>query len=177
MTATTQAAFDDDLDYEIVDGQKEVKMAGAKHGRIGARLIFKLEAYLEQNPIGGVYISNTTFQIGANERMPDVSFVSAARFPEEGEPTGKWEIAPDIAVEVISPTDIWDKVNEKVHEYFAAGVRQVWLISQPKQQVMIYDSPTQIRVVTADQELTSETLLPSFKCRVADLFQSQTTEL
>jgi Uma2 family endonuclease len=172
MTATTQAAFDDDLDYEIVDGQKEVKMAGARHGRIGARLITKLGVYLESNPIGGVYLSNTTFQIGTNERMPDVSFVSAARFPEEGEPLGKWEIAPDIAVEVISPTDIWDKVNAKVREYFDAGVQQVWLISQPEQQVMIYDSPTQIRVVAVNQDLTSETLLPGFKCRVADLFHN-----
>jgi Uma2 family endonuclease len=109
MTATPQLALDDDLDYEVVDGQKKVKMAGAKHGRIGSRLIFKLEAYLEQNPIGGVYISNTTFQIGSNERMPDVSFVSAARIPEEGEPSGKGEIAPDIAVEVISPNDVWYK--------------------------------------------------------------------
>lgn len=172
MTATTQPALDDDLDYEIVDGQKEVKMAGAKHGRIGARLIFKFEAYLEQNPIGGVYISNTTFQIGANERMPDVSFASAARFPEEGEPSGKWEIPPDLAVEVVSPNDVWEKVNAKVREYFAAGVQHVWLVSQEGKEVMIYDSPTQIRVVTAEEDLTSETLLPGFKLRVGDLFRS-----
>jgi Uma2 family endonuclease len=172
MTATTQLALDDDLDYEIVDGRKEVKMAGARHGRIGARLITKLGVYLENNPIGGVYLSNTTFQVGPYERMPDVSFVSASRFPEEGEPSGKWEIAPDIAVEVISPTDIWDKVNGKVREYFDAGVRRVWLVSQPERQVMIYDSPTQIKVVTVDEELTSEAILPGFKCRVTALFPS-----
>ncbi len=172
MTATTQVAFDDDLDYEIVDGQKEVKMAGAKHGEIGAQLTVELGIYLKQNPIGRLYNGNTTFQIGANERMPDVSFVSAARIPEEGTPSSKWEISPDLAVEVISPNDVWEKVNRKVHEYFAAGVRQVWLISQEEQEVMIYDSPTQIRVVTADQDLTGETLLPGFKCRVGDLFQS-----
>jgi Uma2 family endonuclease len=172
MTATTQTAFEDDLDYEIVNGQKEVKMAGAKHGRIGAQLLIKLGIYLEQNPIGGVYISNTTFLIGKNERMPDVSFVSAERFPPEGEPSGKWEIAPDLAVQVISPTDIWDKVNDKVQEYFMAGVQEVWLVSQPLRQVLVYDSPTQIKVLTADQDLTSETLLPGFRCRVGDLFKS-----
>ncbi len=171
MTATTQVAFDDDLDYEIVDGEKEVKMAGARHGRIGARLIGRLENYLDKNPIGGVYLSNTTFQIGSNERMPDVSFVSVTRFPEEGEPSGKWEIAPDLAVEVISPTDVWDKVNRKIGEYFAAGVRQVWLVSQPLKQVLVYDSLTQIIVVTVTDDLTSETLLPDFKCRVSDLFE------
>lgn len=172
MTATTQMAFVDDLDYEIVDGQKEVKMAGARHGSINAQLIVKLGIYLEQNPIGRLYTSNTTFQIGANERMPDVGFVFSPRIPVEGEPSGKWEIAPDLAIEVISPNDVWDKVNRKVREYFAAGVQQVWLVSQVEQEVTIYDSPTQIRVVTADQELTSEALLPGFKCRVSALFQS-----
>ncbi len=172
MTATAQVAYEDDLDYEIVEGQKEVKMAGAQHGRIGGKVLLNLGNYLEQNPIGGVYISNTTFLIGKNDRMPDVSFVSAERFPPEGEPPGKWEIAPDLAVEVVSPTDIWDKVNHKVKEYFAAGVRQVWLVSQPLQQVFVYDSLTQIKVVTVDEELTSEALLPGFKCRVADLFRS-----
>lgn len=172
MTATTQLAFDDDLDFELVDGQKEVKMAGAKHGEIGAKVTVKLGIYLENNPIGRLYNANTTFQIGANERMPDVSFVSAARIPPEGAPSSKWEIAPDLAVEVISPNDAWEKVNDKVREYFAAGVQQVWLVSQNAEQVMVYDSPTQIKVLTAGEDLTSEALLPGFKCRVADLFQS-----
>lgn len=172
MTATAQMALDDEFDYEIVDGEKEAKMAGAKHGEISAKLTVELGIYLKQNPIGKLYNGNTTFQIGANERMPDVSFVSAARIPAEGAPSSKWEIPPDLAIEVILTNDVWEKVNAKVDEYFAAGVRQVWLVSQPQQQVMIYDSPTQIRVVTADQELTNETLLPGFKCRVADFFQS-----
>jgi Uma2 family endonuclease len=172
MTATSQPALADDLDYEVVDGHEEIKMAGAKHGEIGAQLIVELGIYLKHNPIGRVYNSNTTFQIGEDERLPDVSFVSAARIPREGSPSGKWEIAPDIAIEVISPNDIWDKVNRKVREYFAAGVKQVWLVSQQEREIMIYDSPTQIRVVTVDEELTSESLLPGFKCRVADLFKS-----
>jgi Uma2 family endonuclease len=172
MTATTQLAFDDDLDYELVDGQKEVKMAGAKHGEICAQITGELFSYLKGNKAGKIYSSNTTFQIGANERMPDVAFVSAARIPPEGSPSSKWEIAPDLAVEVISPNDVWEKVNDKVREYFAAGVQQVWLVSQNAEQVMVYDSPTQIKVVTAAEDLTSEALLPGFKCRVADLFQS-----
>lgn len=172
MTATTQLALDDDLDYEIVDGEREVKMAGAKHGEICARLTVELGIYLKQNQIGQLYNGNTTFQVGANERMPDVSFVSTARIPENGSPSGKWDIPPDLAIEVISPNDVWEKVNRKVREYFAAGTQQVWLVSQDAEEVMIYDSPTQIKVVTTGEDLTSEALLPGFKCRVADLFQS-----
>lgn len=171
MTATAKMAFDDDLDYEIVDGEKEAKMAGAKHGEIGAKVTIKLGIYLENHPIGKLYSSNTTFQIGANERMPDIAFVSAARIPEEGTPATKWEIPPDLAIEVISPNDVWDKVNRKVREYFSAGVQQVWLVSQEAEEVFVHDSPTQIRVVSADEDLTSEVLLPGFKCRVADFFQ------
>jgi len=171
MTATAQMAFEDDLDYEIVDGVKEVKMAGAKHGEIGANLTVELGIYLKQNSIGKLYSSNTTFQIGANESMPDIAFVSAERIPEEGAPASKWDIPPDLAVEVISPNDVWDKVTDKVRDYFDAGVRQVWLVSQSQRQVFVYDSPTQIRVVATDEELTSEQLLPGFKCRVAELFQ------
>lgn len=172
MTATTQLAFEDDLDYEIVNGQKEVKMAGARHGLIGARLTVELGIYLKQNPMGELFNANTTFMIGANERMPDVSFVSAARIPEDGVPVGKWESAPDLAIEVISPTDTWGKVCRQVQDCFAAGVRQLWLLSPLAQQVMVYDSLTQIKVLTADQDLTSETLLPGFRCRVGDLFKS-----
>ena len=172
MTATTQVAFDDDLDYEILDGQKEAKMAGAKHGEIGVQLITELNNYLRKSKVGKIYTPDTTFQVGLYERLPDVGFVLASRIPEEGSPVGKWEIAPDLAIEIISPNDVWEKVNRKVREYFAAGVQQVWLVSLEGEQVMVYDSPTQIKVVTAADDLTSEMLLPGFKCRVADLFQS-----
>lgn len=171
MTPTTQLAIDDDLDYELVDGVMEVKMCGARHGEIGAKITVKLGIYLEDNPIGKLYNAKTTFQIGSNGRMPDVAFVSAERIPEEGSPSGKWEIAPDIAIEVISPNEVWDKVNHKVREYFAADVQQVWLISQQEQEVIVYDSPARIRVMTASDDLTSKSL-PGFKCKVADLFQS-----
>lgn len=171
MTATTKVAFEDDLDYEVVDGQEEAKMAGAKHGEICAQITGELFSYLKRNKTGRLYSSNTTFQIGGNERMPDVAFVTSARIPADGAPTSKWEIPPDLAIEVISPNDVWEKVNDKVREYFAAGVQQVWLVSQKAEEVTVYDSPTQIRVVTAAEDLTSETLLPGFRCHVADLFR------
>ncbi len=170
MTASTQVAYEDDLDYEIVNGHKEVKMAGARHGRIGVELITELNLYLRKSRAGHIYTPDTTFQVGAVERLPDIGFVSAARIPAEGEPMSKWEIAPDLAIEIISPTDIYSKVMNKVREYFAAGVQQVWLVTIEDQQVTIYDSLTKISVVTANKDLTSETLLPGFKCRVSDLF-------
>lgn len=171
MTAVAELAFDEDLDYEVVDDRKEVKKSGARHGGICAQIIGEIGIYLKQHKVGAIYTPDTTFMIGSNERLPDVGFISAERFPPEGSPCGKWEIAPDLAVEVISPTDVWDKVKRKVREYFAAGVRQVWLVSQEDKEVMVYDSPTAITVFTENHELVSQSLLPGFKCRVGDLFE------
>lgn len=146
-------------------------MAGARHGEVCAQIIIELGIYLKQNKIGRIYTPDTTFQIGASERLPDVGFIAAERRPKEGAPLSKWEIPPDLAVEVISPNDIWEKVNDKMREYFLAGVRQVWLVSLGQREVLVYDSPTRITVLTEDDDLTSEALLPGFKCRVGNLFE------
>jgi Uma2 family endonuclease len=168
--AVAEAAVDD-RDYEIVNGVKEVKMAGAMHGRTIMRLGWRLAMHVELNKLGDIYSPDTTFFIGANERLPDLAFLAKERVPPEGVPFGKWKIAPDLAIEVISPNDAWDNVNDKVHEYFDAGVQQVWLVSLSQREVLIYDSPTRIAVLAENDELVSEALLPGFKCRVSDLFE------
>jgi Uma2 family endonuclease len=172
MDASTAVTLDPEKSYEIVDGQAEEKeMAGARHGRVVMRLGARLEMHAEQHQLGGIYGPDTTFQIGRNERLPDLAFVSAARMPEDGEPEGLWPIAPDLAIEVISPNDLWEKVQSKVQEYFAAGVRQVWLVSWQQRTVSIYDSPTHVTILTEEDTLTSVALLPDFSCRVSDIFQ------
>jgi Uma2 family endonuclease len=154
----------------------EEKMAGGKHGRTVMRLGARLQMHVEARHLGDIYSPDTTFQIGSNERLPDLAFVSAARVPEDGVPIGKWEIAPDLAVEIISPSDSWDKVNRKVAAYFAAGVREVWLVSLDQRTISIYTSPTQARILTEDDELTSEELLPGFRCRVSEIFGQPVSE-
>ena len=182
MVAAAQLALDDDDKiYEFVDGQWVEKdapvegqtMPGARHGGIGTRLIIELGTHVKLNQLGGVYGPDTNFQIGNRERVPDLAFVSAARIPPEGEPETAWPIAPDLAVEVISPNDSFEQVHRKLREYFAAGVREVWLISMEQRTVMIYHSPVVAGVITLteDDELTSAALLPGFRCRVAELFK------
>lgn len=169
---TTHDAMDEDWEYEIIGGERIPKKEGARHGSVGVQTISALGAYLDDHPIGELFASTTTYQLDGNELMPDISFMAESRIPPTGVPVGNWEIAPNLAVEVISPTDSWDRINKKVWLYFAAGVQQVWLVSLTLQHVIIHDSPTQISVVTANEDLTSETLLPGFKCRVNDLFAS-----
>lgn len=168
----TEIVLNPDKEYEIVDGrQQEKEMGGARHGGVGARLIGRLVPYVEAGGLGAVYGPDTTFNVGRNDRLPDVSFVVAARIPPAGEPEGPWPIAPDLAVEIISPNDLYDAVLGKVYEYLSAGVRQVWVISPEKQTVTIYKTPTEVVVLEAIDDLTGDDVVPGFRCPVAGLFR------
>ena len=170
--SVTETFHESEKEYEVVNGQLEEKdMAGARHSRIGTRLIGKLQPFVETHELGEIYGPDATFTIGNNQRLPDVSFVAAARIPPEGDPEGIWEIAPDLAVEVVSPNDIWEKVHGKVLEYFTAGVKQVWLVSPEYKNVFVFDSPTHTSILSESDDLLSEQLLPGFRCPVSDLFK------
>lgn len=165
--------LDPDKEYEIVDGQPEEKsLGGARQGGIGARLIVRLGSHVEQGGLGGVYGPDTSFRIGPNERLPDVSFVAASRIPATGEPEGAWPLAPDLVVEIVSPNDLYERVMGKIEEYFRAGVRQMWLISPEHRTVTVYRSLTDVTVLTDQDELRGEEIVPDFRCPVADLFRA-----
>jgi Uma2 family endonuclease len=173
MASTISLDLHPDKEYEIVAGQPEEKtMGGARHSGVGVRLIARLVNHVEAHQLGGIYGPDATFQIGENQRIPDVAFVAATRLPVEGEPEGIWPMAPDLAVEIISPNDLYERVISKVEEYLASGVRQVWLISPEHKIITIYSSPTHTTILTEADELVSEELLPGFRCQVADLFRS-----
>lgn len=175
MTATAELAMAenaiDDKEYEVVNGVKEAKMAGARHGGVCAQIIVELGIYLRQNRIGRIYTPDTTFLIGGNERLPDVSFIAVERLPEEGEPLSKWEIAPDLAVEVVSPNDLHCNIQTKLRDYFTAGVREVWLVEPEFKTVTVYQSPTRNVILTEEEELTSA-VLPGFRCDLREIFSS-----
>jgi len=171
MAATMETALDPEKSYEIVNGQPEEKeMPGGRHGVTSARLIVRLGAYVEAHNLG-VASTEANFKIGKNERIPDVSFVAAERIPPEGIPESVWQMPPDLAVEIISPNDLHEKVSGKVLEYLEAGVRQVWLVSPEHRTVTIFRSPTEVQVFAGDGELVSEDLLPGFRCPLRELFQ------
>src|ERR671918_2181509 len=110
MASTISLDLHPDKEYEVVAGQPEEKiMGGARHGGVGARLIVRLGSHVEANQLGGVYGPDTTFQIGENQRIPDVAFVSAARLPAAGETESILPMGPDLAGGNISPGDLFEK--------------------------------------------------------------------
>lgn len=172
MSAVMEIALDPDKSYEIVNGQPEEKeVAGGKHGVICVNLSSELRIYAKTTG-RGLTCSEVNFKIGQNERIPDIAFVVAERVPQGGMPEGVVGFAPDLAVEIISPNDVHDKVSEKVLEYLEAGVRQVWLVSPRLRSITIFRSATDVQIFTEGSDLTSEDLLPGFRCSLKEIFQT-----
>lgn len=128
VATTTQHVTDEDLlrmprdgqKYERVDGQIRVSPAGFRHGAVIARLTIRLGAFVAEHRLGHVVDSSTGFRWPGrhadrpdNVRSPDISFVAAGRLPDEREPDGFAALAPDLAVEVLSPGDRRGDVLEK----------------------------------------------------------------
>lgn len=177
MVTVAQTVTDADLlrmprdgrKYELVDGQICVSPAGYRHGRVAVRLTIKLGSFVAERQLGDVLESSTGYRLpGGNVRSPDVSFVAADRVPA-GEPAGFAELAPDLAVEVLSPEDREREVLDKVGEYLSAGVRLVWVIDPEQATAASFRSLTDVRRIERHGTLDGEDVVPGFTCTLAGL--------
>jgi len=148
-----------------------VSPAGARHGQISLRLGARLLAFVEAHGLGHVLDSSTGFRLpSGNLRCPDVSYVSRGRFGDDARlPNGFAELAPDLAVEVLSPSDDVRSVLDKVGEYLQAGVRLVWLIDPAAQRAAAYRSMTVVVELGLDDALDGGDVLPGFRCSLGEL--------
>ncbi|MCY4030217.1 MAG: Uma2 family endonuclease [Acidobacteria bacterium] len=164
---------DDGYRYELVEGSL-VRMTptGAEHGVVTARVAYVLQEYALRH--GGVCCgAETGFVLRRAPdvvRAPDAAFVAAERIPETGIPRSYWPFAPDLAVEVPSPSDRAADVQAKIVDYFAAGTRLVWVVEPATRSVRVYRSPKDVEVIEEDGELTGGDVLPGFRCAVKRLF-------
>ena len=169
-------AVQDELLYEIVNGQRvELPPMSAYTTWVASRLHSRLGPYAEDNGIG-TSVAEMLFVLDTEHdlrRRPDVAFVSTARWPlDRALPrTGDWDVVPDLAVEVISPNDVFKDVLAKVREYFHYGVQVVWVIAPEEQQAYVYDSPTHVRILTVQDDLTGGEVVPGFRMPLGPLFQ------
>lgn len=162
--------LDEERSYEFVNGEPVEKPPfSARRSGICGRLAGQIGTFVEDHLLGECYI-RASFQIGNNERIPDFAFISAKRFPPEGEPLTKWLIAPDLAAEIVAPNDYYEKVHAKAMEYLNAGVKVVWIISPKNQTIMVYHSTTNIMAFPPESEFTCENLFPSFRCQLNEIF-------
>jgi len=107
------------------------------------------------------------------QRRPDVAFVSAERWPIDSLPpeTGNaLAVVPDLFVEVVSPSDLAEEIHEKLHEYFEAGGRQVWIVYPNRAMVEVFDSPTQSRWLSRNDVIENIPSLPGFRLPLIQIF-------
>jgi Uma2 family endonuclease len=168
----------DDKLYEVVDGERIEKPPMSVYSvLVASQLIRKLGRFADDQESGET-VSEMLFRLPLKEdayrnRRPDVAYVSFDRWPSDRPKAirdNAWEVVPDLAVEVISPSDFAEASLHKLLEYFQAGVRLVWVVYPEERQVYIYDSPTQVRILTKDDTLDGGTVLPGFQLRLDRLF-------
>ncbi len=164
--------------YEIVNGQKvELPPMSIYSSWIASRIDRRLGSHAETHGLGAVVVEGLFILDPAKNlrRRPDVAFVSAEKWPLDRPmpETGDWELIPDLTVEVVSPNDVFQDVLAKMREYFRLGVKQVWIVLPVDREIYVYDSPKNLRILTAVDELDGGTLLPGLRLPVGSLFQRQ----
>jgi Uma2 family endonuclease len=167
----------DDVLYEVIDGQiVELPPMGTRQEVTAGILQIKLGYFTDTNGLGRTVMETLfdfTEQVG-RKRRPDVAFVDRERWPKSKpipESDG-WEVVPNLAVEVVSPSNAWEDVLEKIHEYFHVGAERVWVITASRRQVHVFHSPTSVRILAKDDVLTDDALFPGFRLPLADLFEA-----
>jgi Uma2 family endonuclease len=166
---------DDGFKHELVKGElRTMTPAGGKHGSLVIKLASLLLQHVETHTLGEVFGPDTGFKIADSPdtvRAPDVAFVRQERIPD-GELTEKfWPGAPDLAVEVVSPTDTLYELDEKIEEYLASGVTLVWVVNPKKRTVTVYRPGTSPEVLGESDQLDGQPVLPAFQYPVAKLFE------
>lgn len=161
--------------FEVVRGQRvEMPPMGIDSAMIATRLAAEIFIYLKQNKVGRV-VSEGLFILDDEEkekRRPDVAYVSAKRWPLDRPvpQEGDWHVVPDVAIEVISPHDIFNNVLTKVGEYFDYGVDIVWVVAAIDKSVYIYESADRVRKVGMNDVLELPKHLPGWVLAVKQLF-------
>lgn len=162
-----------DMLYEVVDGQIVEKTMGAYELALSMQLCDLMRPFALQHKLGHVF-HEMMFVIPPDnrQRRPDLAFVSYDRWPRNKSipRTAAWDVVPELAIEIVSPTNAMTNIVSKVGEYFAGGVRLVWVVLPQDRQVYVYDSPDRIRVVTAEGELDGEAVVPGFRMTLSELF-------
>jgi Uma2 family endonuclease len=112
-------------------------------------------------------------------RRPDVAFVSYQRWAKTrpmSRTVDAWDVVPNLAVEVVSPTNEATKLLDKIAEYFRAGVELVWLVYPQQSQIYVYQLPTQINGLTKSDMLDGGNVVPGFRLPLAELFSEPAEE-
>ena len=164
---------------EIADGNwigfdEDPTMSGEEHGWIEAKLCALLTLWALENRAGRVYTGDTNFVLSGNretledKRRPDVAFVRRERVVET---IGYQYLAPDLAIEIISPTEKLYQIRGKLNVYFKRGVQRVWQVYPETEEIVVFQPDGSSRTYRTTDIITDPDLLPGFELDVATVFE------
>lgn len=164
---------DDEWRSELVRGVVvREPPAGFEHGRVAMRVSFLLARFVEERGLGEVLASETGFVLFEEPptvRAPDAAFVAEGRVPSPA-PPGFGRLAPDLAVEVVSPSNTIAQIHSKVLDYLDAGSHLVWVVDPTTRSVTVYRSRKEIRLLAGDDDLDGGQVLPGFRVKLPEIF-------
>jgi Uma2 family endonuclease len=176
LTADEFEAMPDTKSLELVNGYLREKKVGAESGSIAGRIYSQLERFCLDKPVGHPLPADIGFRCFPGRpkhvRKPDAAFIRFGRLPGEKLPKGDFKIAPNLAVEVVSPNDLYEELEDKIMEYRSAGVELIWVISPTSRRVLIRRLDGSASEVPEDGELSGEGVVPGFKCAVREFFRT-----
>jgi Uma2 family endonuclease len=161
--------------YEVVDGViLEKPTMGAYENSLASLLGLQLAQFLDPIRFGRAWVEMVfDFRpVFDRQRRPDVAFISSERWPVDRPvpQTAAWKIVPELAIEIVSPTNPAGEMDAKVEEYFFVGVSKVWVVYPKTRRIYVYDSPTSVRIVTRGETLADDALLPGFRLNLDEFF-------
>jgi Uma2 family endonuclease len=179
VTAHDLATLSEDgYRYDLVEGNLiRVSPAGFRHGRLAAEVVYRLRAFLaEHGDLWVVVGPETGFRLAHDPDTvlgPDAAVVRRDRLPPAERQTGYLELAPDLAIEIVSPTDRWTTLSDKVEAYLSAGVPLVWVFEPSRRAVRVYN-PQGERRLRADrgEVIDGADVLAGLRVPLATLFSA-----
>ena len=164
---------DDGGRYELVNGEvRTIGNSGMEHGYLASVLNSRLTIHILDQKLGVPCDSSTAFTMKTgNKRSPDFSFVSRERLKGiKRLPKGYFQGAPDLAIEVIFPSNTFEELHEKLVEYFANCCKLVWIVNPDERSVLVYRQPQPDKLLKLTDTLDGEDIIPGFSLAIADLF-------
>jgi Uma2 family endonuclease len=161
--------------FELIDGLLvEMPPVSTEASWIAGQVLLAVGSYVKSHRLGWVFDAESEYNCFPNRpnhiRKCDVSFIRYGRFKDERLPEGRTRIAPDLAVEVISPSNTPEEIETKIDEYLGAGIRLIWVVYPKPRTVYAYRPDGRVIRLNDSQELSGEDVVPGFTCRIADLF-------
>jgi Uma2 family endonuclease len=160
-----------DRRLEYIGGEIVEVVSNSDSSEIALNIGAEIKLYLKTNDLGRATGSDGGYRVSGEDYMPDVGFISKARQPKR--PHTAWNpLAPDLAVEVVSPTDRDPEIAVKVANYLAAGTL-LWYFYPEAQKVYVYEPGQPARILTINDTLDGGKVLPGFKVALKDIFPTE----